>query len=175
MAKVLMKNIILCLLLLASASFISACSSTSSAAKELVGQQAPFTRFTMLDGSPLVLDEYRGKKVVLMFWATWCHKSRPKIEQLNSFASHFSGRNDIVFLAISVDELSNYDKLIERVKYKKLNNLSHAFSGNGPYDEALHTFRVDTLPQFFVISEYGEVISTGSSSDAYEFLLPQYS
>lgn len=36
------------------------------------GQPAPTARLTTLDGTPVRLDDYRGKRVSLHFWATWC-------------------------------------------------------------------------------------------------------
>jgi len=37
-----------------------------------LGRPAPDLRGTDLDGRPLALREYRGKVVLLSFWATWC-------------------------------------------------------------------------------------------------------
>ena len=36
-----------------------------------VGEQAPDFTLRALDGSPVGLSDYRGKKVVLFFWASW--------------------------------------------------------------------------------------------------------
>ena len=109
-----MKHFFFSLLLVFLISFQIGCSSSSQTAKEFIGQEAPYTRFTMLDGSTKLLEEYKGKKLVLLFWATWCHVSRPEIEDLNEFAAKFANKNDVVFLAVSVDELDAYEKLKEK-------------------------------------------------------------
>jgi cytochrome c biogenesis protein CcmG/thiol:disulfide interchange protein DsbE len=39
----------------------------------LVGRPAPPFTLTAFDGQPLVLEDFRGKVVVLNFWASWCY------------------------------------------------------------------------------------------------------
>ena len=36
-----------------------------------VGERAPGFTLPALDGSPVGLSDYRGKKLVLFFWASW--------------------------------------------------------------------------------------------------------
>jgi cytochrome c biogenesis protein CcmG/thiol:disulfide interchange protein DsbE len=42
-------------------------------ASPLVGRPAPPFTLTAFDGQPLVLENMRGKVVVLNFWASWCY------------------------------------------------------------------------------------------------------
>ena len=56
------------------------------------------------DGSPLRLADYRGKVLVLEFWATWCGPCRLGGRLLESVREKFRNQPAAVFLAVNVDE-----------------------------------------------------------------------
>jgi thiol-disulfide isomerase/thioredoxin len=56
------------------------------------------------DGSPLRLADYRGKVLVLEFWATWCGPCRMEGKLLERVVENFRNQPDAVFLAVNVDE-----------------------------------------------------------------------
>ncbi len=55
------------------------------------------------DGSMMVLDRYRGKVVLLNFWATWCAPCVRELPALDSLQSALGGR-DFTVMALSIDE-----------------------------------------------------------------------
>ncbi len=64
------------------------------------GKPAP--SFTIVDGSKtLRLSDYRGKVVVLNFWATWC---QPCLEELPSLTALQRAMPSVQVLAVSTDE-----------------------------------------------------------------------
>jgi thiol-disulfide isomerase/thioredoxin len=56
------------------------------------------------DGSPLPLADYRGKILVLEFWATWCGPCRLEGKLLERVTQDFHNEPAAVFLAVNVDE-----------------------------------------------------------------------
>ena len=56
------------------------------------------------DGSPLPLSGYRGKVLVLEFWATWCGPCRLAGRLLERVTQDFRNEPGAVFLAVNVDE-----------------------------------------------------------------------
>jgi thiol-disulfide isomerase/thioredoxin len=56
------------------------------------------------DGSPLRLADYRGKVLVLEFWATWCGPCRMEGKLLERVEEKFRNEPAAVFLAVNVDE-----------------------------------------------------------------------
>jgi thiol-disulfide isomerase/thioredoxin/predicted negative regulator of RcsB-dependent stress response len=56
------------------------------------------------DGSPLPLADYRGKVLVLEFWATWCGPCRLEGRLLERVIENFRNEPAAVFLAVNVDE-----------------------------------------------------------------------
>ena len=62
----------------------------------------PAAAFTLVDGSQtLQLSSYRGKVVVLNFWATWCPPCIEEIPSLNQLQREMP---QLVVLGVSVDE-----------------------------------------------------------------------
>ncbi len=129
---------------------------------QFIGKPAPETRFTLLEGEYVPLKKYRGKTVVVVFWAQWCHSSGPSIARLQEFAKKL-GRSDVVFLAASLDEVKDVGKLKERIVYQRLDNFQHAFSGNAGSDEAFIAFEGSKLPYLFIIDPSGTVVAAGDS------------
>lgn len=151
-------------LLLPAILLITASCSSHVPQQVMIGQPVPYTRLTMLDGTPRIIDEYRGKTVALMFWATWCPRSRRAIVRFNEFAaSHRTPDN--VFIAASIDKLEDEPVLKERIKELKLGSLSFAFSGNETYDEAFLTLSGNQVPYFVVIDPRGVVVYQGDDED----------
>jgi len=134
-------------ILLLSLAFIVA---TQTAFSANVGDSAPSFRARTLDGSQTVSnDDLKGKVIFVDFWASWCApclKSLPEFEHLQT---SFSGRDDVVVLAINLDENpQDATKFVNKlsVSYKIL------VDTEGKIPEL---FGVSTMPSSFVIDKEG--------------------
>ena len=68
------------------------------------GQQAPDFEVEMICGTKVRLSDFRGKVVVLNFWATWCPPCRAEFKRVQKdLIDRFEGR-DFVFLPLSRGE-----------------------------------------------------------------------
>jgi thiol-disulfide isomerase/thioredoxin len=65
-------------------------------------QAAPSLKLHDLKGAQHTLEEYRGKPVLLNFWATWCVPCAAEMPLLNEMQKQYQGK--IVFLAASIDD-----------------------------------------------------------------------
>jgi peroxiredoxin len=63
---------------------------------------APDFALTGMDGVSRSLSSYRGKIVMLHFWATWCASCRQEMPALQQLNKDFEGR-DFELLCVSVD------------------------------------------------------------------------
>lgn len=64
---------------------------------------APDFELTDMKGVTHKLSQYRGKYVILEFWATWCPPCKLAVPELNEVFLNTQGTN-VVLLSISVDE-----------------------------------------------------------------------
>ncbi|OSQ46160.1 TlpA family protein disulfide reductase [Marivita geojedonensis] len=63
-------------------------------------QPAGTAEFTTFDGAPLSLEQYKGKWVLLNFWATWCAPCRKEMPMLSELQTEFGGDDfDVVTIA----------------------------------------------------------------------------
>ena len=67
------------------------------------GDAAPDFRLPSLYGGPVSLSSFRGRVVMVHFWATWCPPCVEEMPALEGLARAFAGR-DFDILAVSVDE-----------------------------------------------------------------------
>lgn len=80
---------------------------------------APDFTLTNLDGNTHSLAEYRGKIVVLNFWATWCLPCREEMPMLSKLAPKYDGK-EVMFLAVSLDDSQTQPKIPHFLEKKKI-------------------------------------------------------
>ncbi len=68
-----------------------------------------------LDGKRVHLRDYRGKVVVLNFWATWCAPCRDEMPLLTAAEKQWREKG-VVFVAVSLDEKDSRKSIPEFVK-----------------------------------------------------------
>ncbi|WP_186445700.1 peroxiredoxin family protein [Paenibacillus cremeus] len=65
-----------------------------------VGQQAPDFDLMLLSGQPAKLSDYRGRTVILNFWATWCPPCKAEMPEMQSFFAE-NEKNGVVVLGVN--------------------------------------------------------------------------
>ncbi len=84
------------------ASAVSADLPSPYAIESLTGQKAPDFTLKDLAGKSVALSFYKGKVVILAFWATWCPPCKDELQSLNKLYQTYKSRGLIV-LAVSSD------------------------------------------------------------------------
>ena len=103
-----------------------------------------------VDGSgPMKLAESHGKVVVLNFWTTWCAYCNQMESMLADVRTKFTGRDDVVFLAINADEEES--------------QVAPFLQGQKPggtlifADGVNHAFHVESIPTILVLDKAGKI------------------
>jgi len=69
--------------------------------------------FQNVNGVNESLSQYKGKIIVLNFWATWCPPCREEMPELSELNSEYKNKN-VVVIGVAIDDLSlvkNFSKL----------------------------------------------------------------
>jgi peroxiredoxin len=65
-----------------------------------IGQPAPAFVLPSLTGEPISSDDFRGKTVILNFWASWCPPCRAEMPDFQALWEERQPRDDLVVLAV---------------------------------------------------------------------------
>lgn len=79
-------------------------------------KKAPDFEVTDLEGKKLKLSDFKGKVVVINFWATWCNPCKGEIPHLNEVAKKFKGSN-VEFLGISHEGKNVVNKFLSKSEF----------------------------------------------------------
>lgn len=78
-------------------------SSVSYCKKPVTGNDLPQVQLKDLNGADVDLAQFKGKPVIINFWATWCGPCRFEIPMLNELHRKYSPKG-LVIVGISTDE-----------------------------------------------------------------------
>lgn len=155
--------------------FAVGCASVSSKAKTMVGQPVPAARLVLTDGTYTSIDAYRGKDLILQFWACHCNKAKNALLEFAELAKRFQGTKRLEFIAVNIDKLQDEEKTRKFLVQNKLGYLTHAFSGNDVHDEAYVNLDGEALPYFAVIGKDGTLkLVTLDVSEVEDYLHEKY-
>jgi thiol-disulfide isomerase/thioredoxin len=119
---------------------------------------APNWQLQTQEGKNIALSDYKGKPVILHFWATWCpycKKLQPKLVELEKKYKN-SGIN-IVAISFNEDESVNPQDSITQRGYQFITAV------NG--DQVAQKYGVKGTPTTFFINRKGKVIFKSTSSN----------
>ncbi len=120
------------------------------AADTLINKTAPEFVRTTLDRRKLDLNAYRGKVVLLNFWATWCAPCQLEMPRFVAWQNQYGPRG-LQIIGISMDD----DPALVRSVYSKLHLSYPVAMGDAPLGELYGG--VLGLPVTFLIDRNGEV------------------
>ena len=103
-----------------------------------------------MDGNVIKLSDYRGKKVFLNFWASWCPPCKVEMPHLKEFST---AQDEVVVLGVNVTtsetDLANVQSFLDEfdVEYANVYGTQKMFN----------LYRVQSLPTSYIIDSQGVI------------------
>lgn len=120
------------------------------------GLRAPNFELTTLDGKRVKLSDYRGKAVLLNFWATWCSPCKVEMPWFVELQKQY-GNDGLVILGVAMDD-SDTPKIARFASEMGVNY--PVLLGTDQVSEEYGN--VEFLPTSFYIDREGKIIGKGT-------------
>lgn len=120
-----------------------------------VGEQAPDFKVVTFDGRQLALHDYRGKIVLVAFYASWCGFCVADLPQLKALYTEFGKDRQFVMIGLNLDK-----NMEQGENYGKKNAIAwpEGYLGDWAKDKYAPAYQVKEIPTMFLIDPAGKII-----------------
>lgn len=125
-------------------------------AKQLTGI-APDFELPDTENKPVRLSSFRGKYILLDFWASWCAPCRKKNKELFRLYPEFQTKG-LEVISVSLDD--NKKQWLEAVKTDQVNWTQLADLDGFKASKIREAYKFQQVPTVFLINPEGEVVKT---------------
>ena len=123
-----------------------------------VGAAAPDFSATDVDGKPVKVSDYRGKIIILDFWATWCGPCIASMPHTQEVAEHYKDQGVVVMASCTSDTRGKFEAWVKTNQGKFPNMIfSHDPLERSDDRAARKLYGVGGIPQQFIIGRDGKI------------------
>ena len=127
-----------------------------------VGKEFAAFKETATDGTVVDLAAYRGKVVLVDFWATWCG---PCVNELPHVKAAYEKHHAAGFEIIGVSLDKDGDKLASFTKDNEM-PWPQIFDGQGGQNKLAQAYGIRSIPATFLLDRDGRIAAKGLRGDA---------
>jgi peroxiredoxin len=138
---------------------------TAGAASIAVGQPAPDIALSSPEGKVLKLSDLKGKIVLLDFWASWCGPCRRANPSVVAAYNKFNKKGFEVY-SVSLDK--DRDKWVDAIAQDHLGWPYHVSDLKFWNSQAAQLYKVQAIPQQFLIGRDGKIIASAQAGSSLE-------
>ena len=118
-------------------------------------------RFVSTDGQLININAYKGKVVLIDFWATWCPPCRGEVPNVVAAYNKYHGQGfEIIGISLDQDKdaLDNFTKENGMV-------WPQYFDGQGWNNAISSKLGIDSIPAMWLVGKDGKVLTTNARDD----------
>lgn len=142
---------------------------------EMKGKPFSLTSKTLND-LPFSTASYRGKTLLVFYWATWCQPCKEDLPKLRALYQQYQSRGfEIVGVCLDVPVGTRAQQVAQLQPYLEANKVPwpQVYEEGGLNSPPAVQYGVFSLPTMFLIDDKGLVVSRSSSVDELTAVLPQ--
>ncbi len=133
-----------------------------------IGMPAPDFLKADMNGMDISLKKFKGKYVLLEFWASWCVPCREENPNLKKTYSMYH-KSGFDILGISLDKVDNKKMWLEAIKNDSLPWTQLSLGG-----EVITEYNVQRIPASFLIDPNGKIVAKDLRGDELEHKLAEF-
>ena len=137
-----------------------------------VGQPAPAISQTTPEGKTVSLADYRGKYVLVDFWASWCGPCRAENPAVTKVYNAYKDRNFDI-LGVSLDDEKGRAKWLKAIQDDYL-AWAQVSDLKGWQNAAAQRYAVRAIPQNFLVGPDGKIVAVNLHGEELGATLAQF-